>query len=95
MTGVQCFEGRIEPREWGRETYTTLRLPDDIADALQYEGADVPEDVSLAIRQGRVSDAWNAMTPGKQRGALPQIATAKRSDTCVWYIAKLIEDVRA
>lgn len=33
MTDV-TFEGRIEPLEWGRSTYTILRLPEEVVAAL-------------------------------------------------------------
>lgn len=29
-----CFEGVIEPMQWGRSTYTVLRVPDAVAAAL-------------------------------------------------------------
>ncbi|MEM7491129.1 MAG: YdeI/OmpD-associated family protein [Pseudomonadota bacterium] len=142
------FEGRIEPLEWGRATYTILRLPDDVVAALgnpkrvegevgdhpvnlglaradvvegvflwtgkaflnaadlmpgevlevrlrpaDPEGVDVPADVSAALRTaGRMAD-WQALTPGRRRGLLHAVTTAKRPETRTRRIAKLISEI--
>lgn len=39
MSGYHSFEAIIEPMEWGKSTYTILRLPSDVAAALDAEGA--------------------------------------------------------
>ncbi len=39
MSGYHVFEGRIDPLEWGDVTYTVLRLPQEVTDALTEEGA--------------------------------------------------------
>jgi hypothetical protein len=39
VSGWLDFEGRVEPLEWGRATYTILRLPPEIAVALAGQGA--------------------------------------------------------
>lgn len=39
MTDWQSFEAAVEPLAWGRATYTILRLPEDVAAALQAAGA--------------------------------------------------------
>lgn len=39
MSGYYCFEAAIEPMAWGKSTYTILRLPGDVAEALKAEGA--------------------------------------------------------
>lgn len=54
---------------------------------------DVPEDVTLAIRAGGMTEAWGALTPGKQRGLLHQINTAKRAETRAKRIASLVADL--
>ncbi len=51
---------------------------------------DVPDDVTLALRQAAATDRWNALTAGKQRGLLHAITTAKRPDTRKNRIAKMI-----
>jgi len=55
---------------------------------------EVPEDVALALRQKDLSSAWAALTPGKQRGHLHQIETAKRAETRAKRISKLMTDLR-
>ena len=39
MTDHLSFEGQIEPLEWGRATYTILRVPPEIAKTLEDHGA--------------------------------------------------------
>ena len=39
MSDYHAFHGRIEPLKWGDSTYTILRLPADVADALIADGA--------------------------------------------------------
>ncbi len=147
MTGWLAFEGRIEPLEWGRATYTILRLPADIAAVLEAQGAqrvegeiadhpvnlgitrapvvdgpflwtgrslldrigvepgealevrlrpaspdevDLPDDVAIALRGADLSDAWEALTPGRRRGLLHQVATAKTQPTRAKRIAALL-----
>lgn len=53
---------------------------------------DVADDVSLALRT--VMDVWSALTPGKQRGLLYQIDTAKTPATRAKRIAKLVESLQ-
>lgn len=148
MEDYITFEARIEPVAWGRATYTVLRLPPEVSEALKAQGAsrvegeiaehpvnlalshapviegtflwtgqslldaaglvpgealevrlrkadptsvETPEDVAASLRAAGVMPAWNALTPGKQRGALYQIASAKRAATRAKRIAKLIE----
>jgi hypothetical protein len=145
MTEYVVFEGRVEPMEWGRSTYTILRLPPEVVTALgktkRVEGeindhpvnlaltrapvcpdvflwagqslldrvgiapaewievrlrpapddaVDVPDDVTHALRAGDASTAWEALTPGKQRGLLHTINTAKTAPTRNKRIAALI-----
>lgn len=56
---------------------------------------DVPTDVLTALRSGGVLAAWEALTPGKQRGHLHQIDTAKRAETRAKRIAALIQTLDA
>jgi len=39
MSDWVVFEATVEPVEWGRSTYTLLRLPEDAAEALLAQGA--------------------------------------------------------
>ena len=52
---------------------------------------EIDDDIVLALRQAEATDRWAALTPGKQRGLLHGIKTAKRADTRIKRIAKMIE----
>jgi Bacteriocin-protection, YdeI or OmpD-Associated len=150
MTGYVTFEGRIEPMVWGRSTYTILRIPPDVLDALGparrvegeiaehpvnlaptrapvIEGAflwagqslldrigiapgdvvevrlrpapddrvDVPDDLALAMRAADVISVWEALTPGKRRGLLYKIDTAKTEATRQKRIGLLVAELSA
>jgi hypothetical protein len=56
---------------------------------------DVPDDVILALRGANASEAWAALTPGKQRGLLYQISTAKTAPTRIKRIAAMITALAA
>jgi len=55
---------------------------------------EVPNDVISAIRNSALSDAWASLTPGKQRGLLHTVNTAKRAETRAKRIAQLINTLR-
>jgi len=71
----------------GEEIEVRLRKADP-------ELVEVPEDVMLAIRAATASGAWSALTPGKQRGLLHSVNTAKRSETRAKRIAQLVHSLR-
>ena len=75
----------IEPGEW---IDVRLRKADP-------NFVETPEDVLLALRQNDASEDWFALTPGKQRGHLHQVNTAKRAETRQKRIAKLIDELKA
>jgi Bacteriocin-protection, YdeI or OmpD-Associated len=54
---------------------------------------DLDPDIEAALRSGGLLDQWEALTPGRRRGMLYQIATAKTDATRDRRIAKLIEDL--
>ncbi len=54
------------------------------------DAVDVPTDVTNALRSAGLTDAWEAMTPGKKRSALYPVETAKRPETRAKRIAKLL-----
>ncbi len=56
--------------------------PDDLVE--------VPEDVTHALRAAGVLGVWEGLTPGKKRGHLHQIGTAKTAPTRQKRIAALI-----
>jgi hypothetical protein len=51
---------------------------------------DLDPDIEAALRSAGVMDQWEALTPGKRRGLLYQIATAKAEKTRLTRIAKLV-----
>ena len=142
------FLGRVMPMEWGKNVYTVLPLPEDIAMELERQGTrrvdielndhpfnvaltkapvipdtfvyagksvlreagispgeeievrlrradpnlvDVPNDVMLAVRRANVVEAWASLTPGRQRGLLHQIDSAKKQETRARRIAQLVK----
>jgi hypothetical protein len=145
------FEGRIEPLEWGRATYTILRLPPAVADTLaagkarRVEGeindhpvnlalsrapvvdgvflwtgwtlldrlsvepgepleirlrpadpdeVDTPDDLATALRAAGATAAWEALTPGRRRGLIHQVETARTAATRAKRIAALVAGVQ-
>ncbi len=72
----------------GGEVEVRLRpAPDD--------AVDVPDDVTSALHAAGKTAAWDALTPGKQRGLLYQVSTAKRADTRARRIAALVDGLGA
>jgi hypothetical protein len=51
---------------------------------------DTPDDIAASLRAGGASAAWDALTPGKRRGLIYQISTAKTDATRSKRIAALI-----
>ncbi|MEO0632574.1 MAG: YdeI/OmpD-associated family protein [Pseudomonadota bacterium] len=143
------FEGQIIPMLWGDQTFTILRILDDIIAALPagtkriegefadypvnlaltkapvidgvfvYTGKsflkdsgiapgdvfdarirpadpaviDTPDDVVIALRAAEKTGAWDALTPGRKRGLLHLVNSAKRADTRAKRIAKLVAEL--
>lgn len=54
---------------------------------------DLDDDIALALRRAAATDRWNALTPGKRRGLLHAITTAKRAETRAKRIAKMIAEL--
>jgi antitoxin component of MazEF toxin-antitoxin module len=150
MSDYVEFTGRVETLEWGKSTYTIVRLPDDVAERLAAEGAkrvegeinefpvnlaptrapvlaetflwtgrsvldriglapgdevevrlrkapddevETPDDVAAALRAADATHLWEALTPGKRRGLIYQIGTARTQATRDKRIVKLIADI--
>lgn len=55
----------------------------------------VPEDVALAIRQHEVTAIWMGLSPGKQRGHLHMVTSAKRLETRAARILKLMAALKS
>ncbi|MGX9355693.1 YdeI/OmpD-associated family protein [Roseobacteraceae bacterium S113] len=51
---------------------------------------EVPADITRAVRSAGVTEAWEALSPGKQRGHIHQIESAKRPETRAKRITALI-----
>ncbi len=54
---------------------------------------DLDPDVEAALRAADLTGTWEALTPGKRRGLLYQIGTAKTEPTRQKRILKLIRDL--
>ncbi|MGP1355304.1 YdeI/OmpD-associated family protein [Roseicyclus sp.] len=54
------------------------------------DAVETPQDVLNALRSGGVLDAWEALTPGRRRGLLYRIDTAKRPETRAKRITELV-----
>jgi hypothetical protein len=54
---------------------------------------ELPGDVAAALRAAGASALWEALTPGRRRGLLYQIGTAKTQATRDRRIAKLIGEI--
>ncbi|MEL7114608.1 MAG: YdeI/OmpD-associated family protein [Pseudomonadota bacterium] len=57
------------------------------------DDVDVPPDVSAALLSAGALSKWEALTPGKRRGLLHQVTTAKRAETRSKRITKLIAEL--
>ena len=74
----------IEPGEW-----LDVRVRKTDPDAVKE-----PKDVIAALRQCEALELWRKLTPGKKRGYLHQINSAKRPATRQVRIEKLILEMR-
>lgn len=54
---------------------------------------DMPGDLQNALRSSGKNDAWEALTPGKRRGLVHQVETAKRAETRSKRIAALLKSL--
>lgn len=150
MSDWVAFEGRVEPLEWGRATYTILPVPTEAAEALVAQGArrvageindhpvnlaltrapvvegvflwagrtlldrlgvepgeplevrlrpassdevDTPDDLAAALHAAGAWEAWEALTPGRRRGLLHKVETAKTAPTRAKRVAALVAEV--
>ncbi len=56
---------------------------------------DLPDDVAFALRRADVLSVWQTLTPGKRRGLLYKIDTAKTDATRQKRVASLIAELSA
>ena len=54
---------------------------------------DLDPDIEAALRAEGVMAAWEALTPGKRRGLLYQVATARTEPTRLKRIQRLVDDL--
>lgn len=74
----------IEP---GERVEIRLRpAPDDVVE--------LDPDVEAALHSAGLSEQWESLTPGRRRGLLHQISTARTHPTRAKRIAKLLEDLQ-
>ena len=103
MNEYHCFEGQIEPMTWGDTTFTVLRLPADVAGALQAEGAKRVEGefgehpVNLALSKAPVLDGiflWTGKTLLEASGLAPGERFEVRLKKADASIVEVPDDVR-
>lgn len=87
LTGIFVYTGKnlltkagIEPGQWIDIRFRAA--PDDLVET--------PQDVIFALVSTGQSEAWEKLTPGKQRGHLHQIDTARTAPTRAKRIAALM-----
>ncbi len=56
---------------------------------------DTPEDIRQSLQDGGVTEQWESLTPGKRRGLIYKINTAKTSATRAKRIASLIAELHS
>ncbi len=60
---------------------------------LQQDDVDIPDELAAVLaKKARVRKAWEALSPGKQRGLAHMVASAKRAETIAARVAN-VEDV--
>lgn len=57
------------------------------------DAVDTPDDIAAAVLSGGVAAAWDALTPGKRRGIIYRIGTARTAPTRAARIATLVRDL--
>ena len=92
IDGVFLWAGKSLLREVGIEPGERIEVrlrpaPDN--------AVEVPADVTNALRSAGLTQSWEALTAGKRRGMLYQVTSAKRPETRIKRIAKLLSEVKA
>jgi len=59
------------------------------------DAVDLPDDLAATLMTQGALAAWQALTPGRRRGLLHQIGTARTAPTRAKRIARLIQDLTA
>lgn len=55
---------------------------------------ETPPEIATALREADCTAAWEALSPGKRRGLIHTVETAKRAETKAKRIAALLEGLR-
>ncbi len=71
----------------GERVTVRLRAAPDAA-------VELPTDIAAVLRAEGLTAAWEALTPGRRRGLLYKVSTAKKAKTRARRIAELIETIR-
>lgn len=58
------------------------------------DAVETPDDISFALRMADQTDLWERLTPGKRRGLIYQINTAKTEATRTKRINSLLDSLR-
>lgn len=78
-------------KEEGFQLGDDIRIEFSMADPNQ---VDVPDELIIALRRHpRAQAAWNRLTPGRQRGLVHMVNTAKREETREKRILSLLDDL--
>jgi hypothetical protein len=92
IESVFLYTGKSVLREVGVSPGEDIDVRLREADPTQ---VDVPPDVVQALLSAEVFALWEALTPGKRRGLLHPITSAKRPETRAARISKLLEALGA
>lgn len=84
------YTGKSLLRDIGITPGDTVEVRLRAADPAQ---VDVPRDVMLALRSAGRVEMWDSLTPGKRRGLLHRVNTAKKAETRARRITALIADL--
>ena len=84
-------KGLMRERGLGVEDEVEVRFSLTDPDAV-----DIPEALCLAVHaENEIADAWDALTPGKQRALAYRVDSAKRADTRDKRVAEIVSTLRA
>lgn len=103
--GEQVINAGLQPSSKGWFMILSKRLLKEeglkVGDEIKIEFAianpdqvEVPDELILALRRNpRAQAAWNRLTPGRQRGMVHRVNTAKREETREKRILSLLDDL--
>lgn len=78
-------------KQTGAELHKLVKVRRSIADQT---AVDIPHDFELALEKNpRARTVWNSLSPGKKRGYVHRIASAKRDDTREKRIFEVLDNL--